>query len=554
MATPRSKIQYDKVGNRTSVKTHVVNNLDDDSGTETDSTFTYDFMNRQVKEQDTHQNGKVESFEYGYDHVGNRVTEIDTVDNTVSNISSTFDSLNRLTSTNSTENILDVHTYGYDGAGRTVLSTSFEKYQGDPTQARNTLAYHYTDFDSSGLALASRSVQRSLVSNSNIPITVLQVDTVVYSKTLNPAVGDYDAAGNLLGYIDTSDAYLDDGSANKQIVNTVSNTIARQHGQAQQTKIVTRSDVQDWSPGTVAHGDESISTPGQWNYSNGPTTVTATNQYDANGFLVKHSENDPLLTRTFVNNVQGMAVVMNQGSAQGDQVANPASKYLGGYIGTPANPGYTSVPVNPANASAVQRQLVVNGEALARYGVSLSTDGLKMNRLESTLDVSLNAQPLSGGNGTSMQSTYTVQRGETLQSIARAVYGDARLWYRLADTNGLSDGSDSQLTQGLTLTIPKLTSSSNSVDTFKPYDPSKITGNLGPTLPPLPAPAQDAGCGAYGADHHDHRRGGGDYLCTRISARVHYRNGPRSSCGRLCSCRVHCQPGCRQRNRRGPWL
>lgn len=52
---------------------------------------------------------------------------------------------------------------------------------------------------------------------------------------------------------------------------------------------------------------------------------------------------------------------------------------------------------------------------------------------QSTLDVSLNAPPLSGGGGQASVTRYTTQRGETLQTIARAVYGDARLWYRLAD-------------------------------------------------------------------------------------------------------------------------
>lgn len=117
---------------------------------------------------------------------------------------------------------------------------------------------------------------------------------------------------------------------------------------------------------------------------------------------------------------------------------------------------------------------------------------------QSTLDVSLNAPPLSGGGGQASVTRYTTQRGETLQTIARAVYGDARLWYRLADANGLAMGPDQMLLEGESLTVHHLALSANSVDTFQPYDPSNVTGNTSAMLPDLPMPAQGGGCGAMG--------------------------------------------------------
>ncbi|MCP5005958.1 MAG: LysM peptidoglycan-binding domain-containing protein, partial [Planctomycetes bacterium] len=42
--------------------------------------------------------------------------------------------------------------------------------------------------------------------------------------------------------------------------------------------------------------------------------------------------------------------------------------------------------------------------------------------------------------------------GDTLQSIASTVWGDASLWYLIADANGLNGNED--LTAGLRLSIP----------------------------------------------------------------------------------------------------
>ena len=70
----------------------------------------------------------------------------------------------------------------------------------------------------------------------------------------------------------------------------------------------------------------------------------------------------------------------------------------------------------------------------------------------------------------------------SLQTIAQAAYGDSQLWYLIADANGLSGNSD--LRVGQTVSIPtKVGSIHNTSGTYKPYDPSEITGSTTPTLP-----------------------------------------------------------------------
>ena len=69
-------------------------------------------------------------------------------------------------------------------------------------------------------------------------------------------------------------------------------------------------------------------------------------------------------------------------------------------------------------------------------------------------------------------STYTAQSGDTLQSIAAGLWGDASLWYMIADANGL-DGS-APLQVGQTLTIPaKVVNLHNNASTFLAYNPSE---------------------------------------------------------------------------------
>ena len=90
---------------------------------------------------------------------------------------------------------------------------------------------------------------------------------------------------------------------------------------------------------------------------------------------------------------------------------------------------------------------------------------------------------------------YTVQSGDSLQSITKKVWGDASLWYMLADANGMTQSAT--LAEGQQLTLPAVNSNvHNNSDTFKPYNPSDVVGSTDAEAVAPPSP--DGGCGMVG--------------------------------------------------------
>ncbi|MGO4502617.1 putative Ig domain-containing protein [Dyella sp. 2YAF14] len=105
------------------------------------------------------------------------------------------------------------------------------------------------------------------------------------------------------------------------------------------------------------------------------------------------------------------------------------------------------------------------------------------------ISVSGNLTGFSSGNPTQ----YVVAAGDTLESIAQSVYGNSSLAYIIAAANGLT--GDSGLVVGQGITVPSVTTHSNTSTTFKPYNPGQIIGSTTPSLPAAPPPPpSSAGC------------------------------------------------------------
>ncbi|MES1201980.1 MAG: LysM domain-containing protein [Pseudomonadota bacterium] len=95
----------------------------------------------------------------------------------------------------------------------------------------------------------------------------------------------------------------------------------------------------------------------------------------------------------------------------------------------------------------------------------------------------------------SSAGVYTAQSGDTLASIAASLWGDASLWYKLAQANGMS--ANAALSEGQTLIIPPgVNRATNNATTFNPYDPNDALGNLAPTR--VKPPTGKEGCGVMG--------------------------------------------------------
>ncbi|MDN6886173.1 LysM peptidoglycan-binding domain-containing protein [Variovorax sp. CAN2819] len=198
--------------------------------------------------------------------------------------------------------------------------------------------------------------------------------------------------------------------------------------------------------------------------------------YDANGHLkstgdVGQTAQPDLRTHNFVNDANGNALY--------------------------AYYAYEGTPDKRVNG---QRQMVVNGEVLGRYGLLSDTrfDGTPLAQngpfFTAQNDFSFGYQPINGNYPAGTPGSYSVGVSDTLQTIAKGAYGDSSLWYLIADANGLSGNAD--LRAGQVLRIPAATSSANNANTFKPYDPSKIASDS-PTMMATPQ-SQGGGCGGLG--------------------------------------------------------
>lgn len=184
-------------------------------------------------------------------------------------------------------------------------------------------------------------------------------------------------------------------------------------------------------------------------YPNGTTTSTGdtTNSYDANGNLVR------VVDRLGTNTTR-------------DFVVNTGGQIL-----------------KKTEANASEYYFYANGAPVGASGGTAA-------------DFDYNYTPVTESYPANSPTNYLVNAGDTLQGIALAVYGDAKLWYLIADANGLTSSNLASYV-GKTITIPnRISNVHNDYQTFKPYNPGAIVGDTTPTVPtPPPPPSKDGGCG-----------------------------------------------------------
>ncbi|ROZ61893.1 DUF4214 domain-containing protein, partial [Ramlibacter sp. WS9] len=185
-----------------------------------------------------------------------------------------------------------------------------------------------------------------------------------------------------------------------------------------------------------------------WRPSDGKHSRT-TNGYDANGNLVQvktEKDNWKFDVRDFVNDASGR-ILRKTESGYGTNINNEYKPDV-----------------------HVTTTLIANGEVV---GSSSDDAAAVKNTFRSSY------VPVTDSGYSASPTAYTVQGTETLQMIARAVWGNADLWYVIADANGIDTVHD-----GDVIMIPaKPNTIYNSTSTFTPYDPTRAIGDTTPTLP-----------------------------------------------------------------------
>ncbi|SFQ11319.1 LysM peptidoglycan-binding domain-containing protein [Variovorax sp. 770b2] len=458
-------IEYDKVGNRTNIRTHVLNQ---DTSLDSNLFFQYDQMNRQTvaNAADAQGNLGAEGHRITYDKNGNRVTDtwngtrVMTVngqsqivgfDENGSAIYSTtptsyvatlgetteqyrYDALNRMTSV--VRDGVQTDARLYDGASRVIqtgpagsLPQAYINALNGTNLSGQTLAgtgseTHINRYNANG-----QIVRQDVYKSDNTPKYAVVYDAL--PAPLKPGMGTaggYDSAGNLLGY-----TVFDWAGGN---VTNYANTYGRAEGYRQLTTL----------------GTSTVTNPGGtvWEYGNGGE-LTAVNDVTK-----------PLDNRSFVSDISGTIVYAEQ-AGQG------------------------------------QHQLVVNGQVLGRYGSIRDENNPTLPNgtpfFLPKAEFNFGYQPINGNYPSASPGTYAVSAGDTLQGIARGAYGDESLWYLIADANGL--GSNADLKAGQVLTIPTKVGGANNANSFKPYDPSRTIGDTNPNMA-MPQADKGGGCGGIG--------------------------------------------------------
>jgi hypothetical protein len=138
-------------------------------------------------------------------------------------------------------------------------------------------------------------------------------------------------------------------------------------------------------------------------------------------------------------------------------------------------------------------------EQLAQRG-NPSGNFFRYGKPVASADFDQNYQPINADYPGASASSYTAKDGDTLSSIARAVWGDSTLWYLIADANGLTNGD--HIVAGQVISIPnKVSNFHNTASTFRVYNPGQAIGDTLPYLPteplPPPPPSADGGCGGF---------------------------------------------------------
>ncbi|MDH4746398.1 hypothetical protein OMP43_20425, partial [Sphingomonas sp. CBMAI 2297] len=216
-------------------------------------------------------------------------------------------------------------------------------------------------------------------------------------------------------------------------------------------------------------------------------TSSSSYDYDRDGGLSQVVIAGGARSRTIAyrSDLQGQVLYRYEADSNwwNSEPATRTYRFGGRQMGVVSNDGTSNVDY----AASIDARTAVPGNGAFRNGAAGGTV---------FADFDANFTALNGGT-MGGASSYVANGGETLQSIAAQLWGDANLWYKLAEANpGLSAGG--ALGGGTALTVPGgVVGNRHDATTFRPYDPAEAIGNTSPNTPNPPQKGNR--CGTLGA-------------------------------------------------------
>lgn len=433
-----------------------------------DNHLAYDALGRLRKVED----GNV-SIVYDYDANGNRTHIHTQYENVGSGNASqdqyfAYDAMNRETVADAVDPNGDItqsqgHRMTYDLNGNRTSDTSIGAVMVNGQKSIGTVVQNYT-YDSqnrlvmttyNGTVIDQRQYDadgRVVLSGLSSGVSQSFFDTLGLSDQVQ--FNEYDAAGRLLFQRNYNANWQEQDNVTYTSYDAVGNVLQYRVNSVQGTAYTNTytNTLVRYSGYEVAmeSGTSTVLQPGQTNY-----------QYDVDGNLIGVTDStESANNRSFVNDVNGQILQKTQGSA-------------------------------------VERELIANGNLVGTTGMGTDPNSASSGPNPTFVDLTNfdpTYRPINGSYPSPTPGAYTVSAGDTLQSIAQGAYGDSKLWYLIADANGLTSNND--LRVGQTVNIPnRVTDVHNSAGDFKPYDASEVVGSTTPNLPDPPAQSGGGGCG-----------------------------------------------------------
>jgi len=355
----------------------------------------------------------------------------------------------------------------YDSVGRRLSSEQWEKNTG-PSEFYQRLDYAYNDLGQV-LSASTRQVTRALNADTT------QAATSVAAAQLLLA-SNYDNRGNRLTQTDytngvsskiNSYSYRGDAQAASQLTYNIVSGVQK----LSQASYLNEAGMFDEAGNQQSYRFVIYKTNGSINYRGDNTKTYA---------LYDDYKEASITAKISISSTPGQTNLWYNMRGELDMVVTSGNTTSTNYFAS-NHDGQLLVRAD-SNVTKSQVNVFYQGAAIASVG-NLSTP-----------QITDTFTPISSEYPGRSPGSYVVNEGDTLARIAQSVWGDSKMWYLIADANGLDVSLP--LTPGSSLKIPNVVSSThNDATTFKPYNPDDVIGNTTPTARPIPPKPKKKKCG-----------------------------------------------------------